>query len=176
MANRHIDSLQKTKAVLLRYENHPLSTISELTGISPATLKRFFCDPRNVEVILNSELVKRAKAEIASDMDPDNETAQVMTRLKASVIDQIDSHSANVSRLTSITKKMNPQTSDDVVKYSRAVSAEGAAIKNLVELLKAHEDLFEYEDLPELVMRVMNDDDVQRMRAQQEAEDELMSH
>jgi thiamine pyrophosphate-dependent acetolactate synthase large subunit-like protein len=75
-----------------------------------------------------------------------------------------------------MTKKMNPQTSEDVVKYSRAVSAEGAAIKNLVDLLKAHEELFEYEELPELVVRVMTDDDVQAMRAQQEAVDELMSH
>jgi len=125
---------------------------------------------------IQADLVKQAQEELRRDTDPDNETFLVMKGIKASMLDMIADHAQNAKNASSQIKRMQLHDSSDVVRYTRAVSLEGKALKNLAELLGSYEGLFSDDHLPELIVKVMTDADVEDVRKQQRAEEALMSH
>lgn len=174
MANKRISSLQWTKAIILRQSQTPLWEISALTEISVSHLKRFFNDPSNRDICLSTPVVEVAKAEIVREMDSHGEISRMLKHMHDKVFDQLMEQSKNLDKSSKYISSLRPSNIDDVVKFLRAVQTNGMAYKTFLESLKLVSENNEDDDLPVLEVRVMNQDDVDAIRAQQKAEEELM--
>lgn len=161
---------EKAQVVNLRELGLSSSAIAEQTGLSVRTVQRISkangVTKGGLSETVLAEGRRRLRESVLSD---ENAKDAVVTHL----LDDI----AQVKRLreksAEVLEGFNPKNDRDRAVYMRAAAAHSTVLKNTSEIMQKATDLERFraesttEQLPELVIRVMDEEDVARERARQ---------
>ncbi|CAM3447441.1 helix-turn-helix domain-containing protein [Parendozoicomonas haliclonae] len=161
---------EKREIIRLRIEGHSLRAIASRTGRTTTTvsnvLKAYPVDIAS----LTTEALREAQESFKRTLDPEW-LAAVAARQTIRLLQQTDELHQRVAMA------MVETDPERFVALARGTTALSTALSNMARTYQAVLPMKQTEDdseaLPELVVKIMSDDDVRALRAQQKAEQEL---
>jgi|GEM_PF-2779640 len=165
--SKHITPAQKKKALTLRAAGYTITAISDKTGISVSTLKRLFSEYSVEKGGLKQSVVSKAIDELL------HETSAI-EEIKREAAILISDDIAQVKRLREVmamaTEALEANNTSEALQVMRAVSAAAVALKSTSETLRKSLGLDKQDqdsgDLPELIISVLTEDEMEGIRVQ----------
>lgn len=169
---RRLTLADKRQIIELRAQGHSLRNIADLTGRSVTAINRTLASSKAELQTLSEKIASAASESLTEAISPEW------------LADRATSHK---QRLVTLTEALYGRISDalqepDPVRYSmqaRANAATAAALQSLTKttgfLLPMQQAEEQSDELPELVVKIMDSNDVAAMRQQQEQEAALLS-
>ena len=161
----HITPMQKKSAVTMRAAGYTLTVISDKTGISVPSLKRLFKEHMIKKGELKQSVIDKAVDELLND-------AQIIELIRREANFLLRDDIAMVRRLRAAmaeaTEVLEATDTAEALQVMRAVSAGAVALKSTSETLRKSLGMDKDDDiggdLPELIISVLTEDEMQGIR------------
>jgi hypothetical protein len=161
----HITPMQKKSAVTMRAAGYTHTVISDKTGISVSSLKRLFKEHVIKKGELKQSVIDKAIDELLND-------AQIIELIKREANFLLRDDIAMVRRLRAVmaeaTEVLEATDTAEALQVMRAVSAGAVALKSTSETLRKSLGMDKDDDiggdLPELIISVLTEDEIQGIR------------
>lgn len=170
MAGAVKTSDQLKQAVILRNAGYSLASITERTGISASTLSRHFAKHKVAKGGLSTEAVELARQQLLAD---GGLIDQLKHEIAAAVVDDV----AHVKRLREasalLLEELMADTSLPPHYKTRGLAALSTTLRLTQEAarkaLRVEEMQPEATELPELIVTELSNEDIERMRQEQQS-------
>lgn len=164
---KHITPTQKKKALTLRAAGYTITSISDKTNISVSTLKRLYKEHSVKKGELKQSVISKATDELLRD-------ASTVEAIKLEVASLIHDDLAQVKRLRTAmaeaTEVLEATDTTEALQVMRAVSAGAVALKSTSETLRKSLGMDKDDEvsgeLPEIVISVMTEEEMENIRIQ----------
>jgi lambda repressor-like predicted transcriptional regulator len=162
---KHITPPQKIQALTLRSAGYTITAISDKTNISVSTLKRLF----KTHSVKKGELKKKVISKATDELIHDASTIEVLKREASSLIhDDLAIVRRLRAAMAEAIEVLEATDTTEALQVMRAVSAGAVALKSTSETLRKtlgmDKDDDATGDLPELVISVLTEDEMQDIR------------
>lgn len=173
MSGKSITPKQVAEAVAMREGGYTTTAISELLAVSVRTLNRVFERHSARKGAVKADLVAAAKRTLLEGVTSNQRVKEAAARI---VADDLAHAWALRSRLADASQYLIATNLEESCLVMRAGAAYSTALKNSSDTLR-HSlrtdralDAVEVADLPELTVRVLTEEEIQKMRESQTAE------
>lgn len=153
----------------MRAAGWPLSRISLDVGVSVSTVQRV-CRKHEVEPgDAQAALIRAAQEELIAETSSDEQLKQ---HLKELILDSVAHARIGKEKALEALEQLSPKNTVEAALTMRAVTAHATATKSYSDMLRQLLPELEIvqEELPTFTIKVMSDEDVQRVREEQAAE------
>lgn len=159
---------QVKQVVAMRAAGWPLSAIKVEVGLSISTIQRI-CRRHNTKPgELQDKLVAASKKKLVESITNDERLQEHFSEM---LLDSIAQSKLGREKALEAMEVLNPTNLNEAALTMRALSAHATATKTYADMLRQLMPSIEVaEELPEFVVKVMNDEDIARIRAEQERE------
>lgn len=166
---------QIAQVIALREAGYASASICSKTGLSPATVTRITGRHAVKKGALKTELIEAARLEIVDELASDT---MIRERIKKLLLDNIGHSEMCRDKMLEALTCLSPSDTESAAVAIRACASYATALKASTDalrpLLRELEDDDENAVLPELIIRRMTDEDVARLRNEQEREAEAL--
>lgn len=167
MAGKHITPKQKEQAIMLRAAGYTHTVIADKTNISVSALKRLFKAHTIKRGELKQSVIDKAKNELLNDA---NTIANIKQEAASLLLDDLAQTKRLRLAMAAATEYLEANNTTEALQVMRAVSAGAVALKSTSETLRKSlgldKDDVTSDDLPELVIRVMTEDEMATIRSE----------